>query len=30
LEPLLNAIEGLSERIQEYNERIERLAARTN
>jgi transposase len=26
LEPLLNAIESLSERIVEYNERIEKLA----
>jgi len=29
LQPLLNAIESLSERIAEYNEQIETLAARS-
>ena len=29
LEPLLNAIESLSERIAEYNEQIETLAERS-
>ena len=30
LEPLLNAIESLSERIAEYNEQIDRKSTRLN